>query len=108
MNGQFRCSIGCQIPPGLIRQIVDFFYLTLEIGRIADSAPTATEAYETISPSLPRVRTHAAILLRRLEKFEAAGFMPTADIRPTSDEIRQFAADGGHPLDEILRQSGTS
>jgi hypothetical protein len=102
---QIAAELGL-LPPGLIKAIVAFYSLTLELGRVANSAPTAMQAYRDIFASLPRVRTHAAIVVRTLEKFEEAGFRADADLRLRPEEIRRFAADAGYPLDEIAKERG--
>jgi len=95
-----------RLPPELIKAIVTFYSLALEVGRIADGAPTAMQAYGEILGLLPRLKTHSAILVRTLEKFEQAGFAANSDIRPTPAEVRRFATDAGYPLDEIAKERG--
>lgn len=102
---QLAAELG-QFPPPLIKSIVSFYSLTIDIGRQADGAPTAIEAYVNIRSSLPRVRTYAAMLVRSLEKFEEADFAGSADTNPMPSEIRKFAAAAGYPLDEIAESRG--
>jgi hypothetical protein len=85
---------------------VAFYEGALEVNRVADSASTAMQAYQNIVALLPRFRTYAAIVVRTLDKFEAAGLSADADIRPTPGEVRQFAAEADYPLDEIARERG--
>jgi Co/Zn/Cd efflux system component len=89
----------------VIAILIAVFVLWLQ-RRNADAAPTAIQAYRDMLSLLPRLKTHASILLRTLDKFEAAGFSADADIRPTPGEVRQFAAEAGYPLDEIAKERG--
>jgi hypothetical protein len=102
---QIASELG-RLPPQVIKQVVAFYSLIIDVTRSAEAAPTAIEAYNSIYSTLPRIRTHASILIRTLEKFEAADFAPDADMSPKPDEIRRFAADAGYPLDEIARERG--
>lgn len=104
---QIAAELG-RLPPELIKSIVAFYSLALDISRIADAAPTAIEAYNLIFSSLPRVRTYAAILVRTLEKFETAGFSADTDLHPTAAEVRQFADAAGYPLDQIAKERGVN
>lgn len=95
-----------RFPPELIKAIVMFYSGALEIDRVANSAPTAMQAYQNVLPLLPRLRTYAAIVTRTLDKFESTGFSADADIRPSPDDIRQFAKAAGYPLDEVAKARG--
>lgn len=54
-----------QLPPELIKSLVLFYTLALDLGRIADGAPTALAAFEVIRDVAPRLKMHAAILISR-------------------------------------------
>ena len=79
---------------------------SLELGRLADGASTAETAYETIQQLAPRLMTHATLLIRTLENFEASNFEVDADIRPKPEEVREIATKMGYPIDQILRERG--
>ena len=51
----------CPIRP--IRSVVRFYTLALEIGRIADGALTAEEAYKAIHSATPRLKMYASPLI---------------------------------------------
>lgn len=95
-----------RLPPELIKSVVAFYAGALEINRVADGAPTAMQAYRNTLELLPRFKTYSAIVIRTLDKFEAADFSTTADIKPTPSEVRKFASDAGYPLDEIAKSRG--
>jgi hypothetical protein len=97
-----------RLPPELIKSIVLFYTLALDLGRLADGAPSAQGAYETLQGLLPRLRMHAALLIATLDKFEAAGFELAADIRPRPDEVKELAAKVGYPLEQIMKERGIS
>ena len=102
---QVAAEVG-RLPPDLIRSAVKFYALTFELARVADGAPSALDAYNAVRSNLPRVRMHAALLIKTLDKFEVAGFVPTAEIHPSHDEIRALAANVGYPLETVLRERG--
>jgi hypothetical protein len=95
-----------ELPPQVTDSAVTFYSLTLDASRRADAAPTAQAAYEMILGLAPRVKMYAALLIKTLDKLEAANFDTTADIRPTRDEVRQLAREVGYPLDEVLKERG--
>src|SRR5665213_383081 len=102
---QVAAEIG-RLPPELIRSVVKFYALTLDIGRVAEGASSALDAYKSVVINMPRVRMHAALLISTLDKFEESGFLATADIRPTPEEVRILAAQVGYPFDDVLRERG--
>ena len=102
---QIAAELG-RLPSELIKSVVTFYSLALELGRLADSASTAQIAYETILQLAPRLMTHAAILIRTLENFEASDFAVNADVRPKPDEVRTIATQMGYPIDQILSERG--
>jgi hypothetical protein len=102
---QIASELG-RFPPDIIKSVVQFYALSLELGRIADATPTAQRAYEMIQGSAPRLKMQAALVIKTLDKFEAAGFAVTANIRPTPDEIKELAAHTGYPLDQIASERG--
>jgi heme exporter protein D len=104
---QIAAELG-QLPPELIKSVVLFYTLALDLGRMADGAPTALAAYETIRGVAPRLKMHAALLISTLDKFEASDFAVAADIRPKPDEIRKLAAKVGYPLDQVMKERGLS
>jgi hypothetical protein len=65
-------------------------------------------AYETFQSLLPRLKMHAALLIRSLDKFEASGFAIDAHIRPRPEEVKELAAKIGYPLDKVMRERGLS
>jgi hypothetical protein len=95
-----------RLPPELIRSVVLFYTLALDLGRIADGAPTAEEAYKNLHSNVPRLKMHAALLTKTLDKLEACGFMVDADVRPKPDEIRDLAIEVGYPIDQVMRERG--
>jgi hypothetical protein len=102
---QIASELG-QLPPELIRSVVLFYSLALDLGRLADGAPTAQLAYETIQSLLPRFKMHAALLIRTLDKFEASGFTLDADIQLKPEEFRELAAKVDYPLDQVIKERG--
>lgn len=95
-----------RLPTELIKSVVTFYSLVLDMSRTADGSPTAVEAYQSFLPSLPRARTYAAIVIRTLDKLEEAQFSTNANILPTGEEVCQFAAKFGYPLLEIAKERG--
>jgi hypothetical protein len=95
-----------RLPPELIKSVVMFYTLALDMGRLADGASTAQAAYESILGLAPRLKMNAAILLLRLDKFEGAGFRADADTRMNTDEFRKLAMDSGYPADQVLKDYG--
>jgi hypothetical protein len=95
-----------RLPSEIIKWLVPFYAQALQRGRLADAAPQAVEAYKILSDSGSRLRLNAALVLRTLDKFEAAGFLVDADIRPTQEEIQELAAKTGYPLGEVARERG--
>jgi hypothetical protein len=104
---QIAAELG-QLPPELIESVVHFYTLALDLGRMADSAPTALTAYEAIRGVAPRLKMHAALLRSTLDKFETSDFAVDADIRPKPDEVRKLANKVGYPLDQVLKERGFS
>jgi len=104
---QMAAELG-QLPLELIKSVVLFYSMALDLGRMADAASTAQMAYETIQSLAPRFKMNAALLITTLDKFEASGFSMDADIRPKPEEVRELAAKTGYPLEEVLRERGFS
>ena len=102
---QIAAELG-RFPSGLISSIVQFYTFALEIGRLTDGAPTALKALQVVQPLAPRLKMSAAVLMRTLDKFEAADFLANADLRLTLDEMKELAAKAGYPLEEMLRERG--
>jgi hypothetical protein len=95
-----------RLPPALIRFIVHFYTLALELGRIADGAPAVEEAYGLVLSAVPRLTMSGSLLIRILDKFEACSFKIDADIRPTTEDLKELAAKTSYPLDQVLRERG--
>jgi hypothetical protein len=95
-----------RLPPELIRSVVLFYTLALDLGPIADEAPTAEEAYKAVYSYVPRLKMSAALLIRTLDKFERSDFTVDADIRPKLEEVRELAANVGYPLEQVMRERG--
>lgn len=102
---QVAAEIG-RLPPDLIRSAVKFYALAFELVRVAEGASSALDAYKSVRGNLPGLRMHAALLIATLDKFESSGFVLTADIRPSRDEIHALAAKVGYPLDAVLKERG--
>lgn len=95
-----------RFPPDIIKSVVQFYALSLELGRVADATPTAQQAYEIIQGNASRLKMQAALLIKTLEKFEASAFAVNADICPTREEIKELAAHTGYPLDQVASERG--
>ena len=104
---QLAAELG-RLPIPLIEATVSYYARTFEIERIADSAPSAEEAYANVKGLMPRARMAAAMLIRTLEKFERAGFNPDTLAALTQDEIREIASEVSYPLEKLLRERGLS
>ena len=102
---QIASELG-RLPPELIRSVVLFYTLALDIGRIADGAPTAEEAYNSVFGVVPRLKMYAMLLIATLDKFERSDFAIDADIHPKSEEVKKLATKAGYPLDQVLRERG--
>jgi heme exporter protein D len=95
-----------RLPPQVVRSVVAFYTGAVEINRVADSAPTAIQAFQNVLGMLPGIRTYTALVMWTLDRFEAAGFSTSADIIPTTADVRKFASDAEYPLDEIAKLRG--
>lgn len=102
---QIAAELG-RLPPELIKTVVLFYTLALDFGRLADGASTAQGAYETIQDIAPRLKMHAALLIRTLDKFEASDFMVDADIRLKPEEVKELATKVEYPLAQVLKERG--
>jgi hypothetical protein len=102
---QAAAEVG-RLPTDLIKLVVRFYTGALEMGRLADGAPTALEAYEVLRGLGPGFRTTAASVIRALDKFEACGFAADADIRLNREEVKELAAKMGYPLEEVMKRYG--
>lgn len=102
---QVAAEIG-RFPPDVIRATVQFYASALEVGRLADAAPTALKAFEILKDLAPRLRMSAAMLIKTLEKFEATGFAAHASLRLAPAEVRELAKKVGYPLDDVLKERG--
>jgi hypothetical protein len=102
---QIASELG-RLPPELIKSVVLFYTLALDIGRIADGAPTAEEAYNYVCSFVPRLKMYATLLITTLHKFERSDFTVDADIRPKPEEVRKLATKVGYPLDQVMRERG--
>jgi hypothetical protein len=102
---QIAAELG-RFPPDLIKSVVQFYAGTLLMGRIADSAPTAQLTLEATQGLAPRLKILAALLIKKLDNFEASGFAADAKIGPKPADVRAIAAKLGYPLDQILRERG--
>jgi hypothetical protein len=83
-----------------------FYTLALDIGRIADGAPTAEEAYNAVCSVMPRLKMYAMLLIATLDKFERSDFAVDAEIRPKPEEVIKLATKAGYPLDQVLKERG--
>lgn len=95
-----------RLPPELIRSVIHFYTLALELGRIADGSPTAEEAYGLVLSTVPRLTMSGELLIRTLDKFEASDFTADADVRSSPEELRELAIKTGYPLDQVLKERG--
>jgi hypothetical protein len=102
---QIAADLG-RFPPELIKWLVQFYAYAAELGRRADAAPQAVQAYQMLSESGSRLRLLAALVLKTLDKFEASGFSVNADISLKPDEIKELAAKTGYPLADLARERG--
>jgi hypothetical protein len=102
---QIAAEVG-RFPPDLIKSVVQFYAGALLMGRIADSTPTAQLAFEATQGLAPRLKMLAALLIKKLDNFEASGFAADAKVDPEPADVRALAAKLGYPLDQILRQRG--
>ena len=102
---QVAAEVG-RLPPELIKSVVQFYAQAMELGRHADAAPEALQAFKILSESGSRLRMNAAMVIRTLDKFELSGFSADADIRVTPEEIKALAKQVGYPLEEIARERG--
>jgi hypothetical protein len=102
---QIASELG-RLPPELIKSVVLFYTLALDIGHIADGAPTAEEAYNHLCSFVPRLKMYAMLLITTLDKFERSDFTIDADIGPKPEEVRELATKAGYPLDRVMRERG--
>ncbi|HEV2303402.1 MAG TPA: hypothetical protein VGR91_17690, partial [Stellaceae bacterium] len=102
---QVAAEIG-RFPPDVIRATVQFYASALEVGRLADAAPTALKAFEILKDLAPRLRMSAAMLIKTLEKFEATGFAAHASLRLAPAEVRELAKKVGYLLADVLKERG--
>jgi hypothetical protein len=102
---QVAAEIG-MLPPEIIKSVVEFYARALELGRLADGAPFALQAYEVLRQLGPRLRMGAALVISTLDKFEASGFDVDADIGVKPEEVRELASKVGYPLEEVMKERG--
>jgi hypothetical protein len=106
MYRQVAAELG-RLPPEIIDPVVSFYAFALEMGRVADRAPSAVEANRMFLAQLPKLRLYAAMLVKTLGKFEASGFAAGAECSTlTGEEVRLLAEQVGYPLDAVLKESG--
>jgi hypothetical protein len=104
---QLAAEIG-RLPPELTKTIVKFYADAFEVSRLADGAPSTQQACDVITSLATRLKMGAVMLLKTLDKFEAADFLANANIRLTQNDIRQLAAETGYPLEQVAKERGLS
>ncbi|HZK90088.1 MAG TPA: hypothetical protein VFC56_08090 [Stellaceae bacterium] len=102
---QIAAELG-RFPPDVNRWVVTFYSDALEVSRLADGAVTTQAACVVITDLASRLKFRAAILLRIIDKFQAADFATSTNIQLEPDEVRQFARESDYPFEEVLREHG--
>ena len=100
---QVASEIGI-LPIPLIGDVVKFYERAKELERITGMGTTAEGALRTVQSLVPRLAMTGAILIRKLTKFENAGFDSATDFSLTEGEMREMATQTGYPLEGALRR----